>query len=79
MKTMAEQWASYERDVVPDTAGPIQRIESARAFYAGAQALLDLISGLGVDDISDDQGAAMIESLHQELKAFADDVQAGRA
>lgn len=79
MKTLAEEWARYERMVLPATAGPTQRQETRRGFYAGAQALLCLISGVGSDDISEDQGAKMIEARHQELLAFNAAVQEGRA
>ena len=79
MSTMAEQWAAYEAQVLPSTAGETQRIETRRGFYAGAQALLSLINRVSIDDVSEDQGAAMIERLHQELLAFSRDVLAGRA
>lgn len=79
MRTIADQWASYEAEVLPATAGETQRIETRRGFYAGAQALLALINSVSIDDVSEDQGAAMIEQLHQELMAFSRDVQARRA
>ncbi len=69
-RTVAEAWVSYERDVIPAAAGPKQRKETRLAFYAGAQALLGLVDGVAIDDISEDQGAAMIECLHLELQAF---------
>jgi hypothetical protein len=76
---VAEAWASYEREVIPDTAGATQRKESRRAFYAGASAMFRLVGGVGIDDISEDQGAAMIERLHLELHAFARDLREARA
>lgn len=79
MKTLAEEWARYEEMVLPTTAGPTQRQETRRGFYAGAQALLSLIAAVGTDDISEDQGAQMIEARHQELLAFNAAVQAGHA
>jgi hypothetical protein len=79
MRTLAEQWQTYAAQVLPANASRTQRIETRRGFYAGAQALLALINGVSIDDVSIDQGAAMLELLHQELLAFGNDVQAGRA
>lgn len=79
MKTLAEEWASYEQSVLPATAGETQRRETRRGFYAGAQSFLMLMSRVQSDDISDDQGAEMIEVLHRELQDFSAAVRAGRA
>lgn len=79
MKTLADAWASFEARVLPATAGPVQRQETRRGFYAGAHALLGLIEGTAIDDISEDQGAAMIERLSREIGAFFEDVTARRA
>lgn len=79
MRTVMQQWESYEREVVPKTAGAEQRIESRRAFFAGAQALLNLVSGVGSDDVSENQGVAMLDGLSAELQVFSEAVLAGLA
>lgn len=68
MRTIAAQWASYEAAVVPKDAGPTQREECRRAFFAGAAAAFSVFQS--VDDLSDDAGVAVLEGLHQELRGF---------
>jgi hypothetical protein len=34
--TLLDGWDSYQRDVLPASAGETQRTETRRAFYAGA-------------------------------------------
>lgn len=70
MKTIADEWASYEAEVLPATAGEIQRTETRRGFYAGAQALLSLMVS-ECSDVSDEEGADVMEALHRELRTFA--------
>lgn len=60
-----EQWESYEREVVPANASAEQRLETRRAFYAGAQAMLTTSLGRNAST--------------PELLAFAQDVEEGRA
>lgn len=80
MRTIADQWASYDREVLlPAAVGEVQRTETRRAFYAGASALFALVSGLGIDDISEDQGADELEVLSQELQAFGEAIGKGMA
>lgn len=79
MKTVREQWESYRRQVVPAGAMPIQVMVCRRAFYAGAEAFFALTLNVSGDDISDDAGAEYLETLRQELQAFAKDVEKGRA
>ena len=67
---IASQWDSYRRDVVPARAPLIQLQETRRAFYAGAWAALQLLAAVSSDDVSEDAGAAYIESLHQECRDF---------
>ena len=78
-RTIAGLWASYSSSVLPASAGEIQRQETRRAFYAGASGLLGIMSGIGEPDVSEDAGVAVMEGLHQEATAFAQDVIEGRA
>jgi hypothetical protein len=70
MKTIAEMWQSYDRDVLPPEAGEVQRRETKRAFYAGVWSLLQQFKAVGSDDISEAQGAAILEAIQQEVGAF---------
>lgn len=78
MNTLQSQWQSYADNVLPKDAPTVQRIETRRAFYAGAGAFFGLMTG-DVCDVSDDAGVAMIENWRQELAAFNAAVQAGSA
>ena len=71
MKTLAEAWASYAASVLPSTAPLVQRVETRRGFYAGAQALL----GVQVSNLSDgpectDADDLSMDRLRAELDAF---------
>lgn len=78
-KSLAEQWRSYER-VLPATAGDVQRRETRRGFYAGAQAMFEvLVRGVSSGDDFTEADAALMVSLDAELRQFVEDVKAGRA
>jgi hypothetical protein len=71
LNTVAAEWALFERTVVPSAAGDTQRSEMRLAFYAGASAILALYYRVGGTE-SDEAAVAILEGLHQEVKAFAD-------
>lgn len=80
MKTVAELWQSYVDDVLPKNAGAVQRRETRRAFYAGAGAILGaVVSGLSEDPEPTNEDVRALDTLHEELHAFARDVAAGKA
>ena len=66
-RTMAQEWAEYRSKVVPMNAHQTQVIETRRAFYSGAFALLVQFIQMSADDISDDDGAEQIERWRREL------------
>lgn len=76
---LAAQWTSYEA-ILPATAGDVQRTETRRAFYAGAQALLAVLAQ-GISDASEitEADADLMTSVDSELQQFALDVREGRA
>jgi hypothetical protein len=71
-------WREYRTMVIPLEASPIQILESQRAFYAGANALL-----VGVIKILDpgadvtDADLARLDAIYMELKQFARDILEG--
>jgi hypothetical protein len=69
MNTVQEKWDQYEEMVVPASAGPNQRIETRRAFYAGAYAMLTTMEDLP-EDISEEAGAMVLEGCKEEILAF---------
>ena len=78
--TLAAQWASYDRNVLPATAGDVQRKETRRAFYAGAQALVEVLTH-GISDAAEltTDDDALMASVDAELQQFIRDVKEGRA
>lgn len=79
-RSLAAEWTAYAEQVIPEHAPLVQRIESRRAFYAGAQALLGLISGgLDADHEPTALDVAYLDALNHELTAFGRAVGGGRA
>ncbi len=80
MKTVAELWQSYANDVLPKHASATQRRETRRAFYAGAQAFFGaIVAGLSEGAEPTEEDVQSLDTLHEEFKAFARDVAAGKA
>lgn len=77
--TLASKWDAFQTLVVPASAGPVQRQEMRRAFYAGAEAVLQLMWGIGDKNVSEEQGMETISSWHEECQNFADAVRTGKA
>lgn len=79
-RTLAEQWRSYEKQVLPPAAGAVQRQETRRAFYAGAQsAFLVLVHGVSPGSNVTENDEALMIALDAEFRQFADDMKAGLA
>ena len=79
MKHIQEAWTSYMDEVIPKDAPTIQIQELKRAFVAGAKAILEIVTQIGEDDITEDQGVEILESIHEECRTFVKDVLEGRA
>lgn len=78
--SLADEWASYAADVMPANAPEVQRVETRRAFYAGAGAMFGCMTGgLDANHEPTDLDVAYIESIHQELKQFSRDIAKGTA
>lgn len=78
--TIKEAWESLE-SMILQNAGPVQKKEMRRAFYAGAQAFLGILLNHLDDNNSDEvteMDMSLMDSLHDELKQFAQDLQEGR-
>jgi len=77
---MAEQWDSYARRVLPANCSTVQRWETRRAFYAGAQGILHgVIAALASDHDPTPEDLKLMENLERELSDFALAVKDGRA
>ena len=69
-----DQWKTYEREIVPVDAPPVQREECRRAFYAGCPAMFGLMLDATRPD-DDDDCEANLQALDDELKAFLTDMR----
>lgn len=77
-KTMAEEWRSYEDNVVPANASLAQRENARNAFYAGAVSLMTLIHRImGPGGEPTDTEVQRMDALQNELNAFIDRLKGG--
>lgn len=75
-------WRSYSEIVIHPLASDAQRMETRRAFYAGATALWGLFMGDLFEPGSEEPTAAdeaAAAGIDAELKAFAEAVARGKA
>jgi hypothetical protein len=78
--SVAEQWDSFARAVLPIGTPPDQRREMRRAFYAGCEGLLSLfVNSLSPDPSATEEDVAIMYDVYAELIEFAAMVKAGRA
>jgi hypothetical protein len=81
MRTIAQQWEEFSRLVFTNGAPDIQRQEMRRAFYAGFQGAMNVLTGMAAeeDEMSDEAAQGIFTGLQDECQAFAQDIAAGRA
>ena len=72
IRSISQSWERYRKRVLPKTASPIQISECQMAFYGGASAVLGVVLRLGDAEVPEDVGVAGLESLGEELTAFAE-------
>jgi hypothetical protein len=73
-------WLTYRTAVFPARASSTQLRETRRAFYAGAEMLLcEILISLSPGPDSTEPDEDYLTQLHDELRAFAEDVKEGRA
>lgn len=71
MTTIAQGFDEYEREVIPADAGLTQRVESKRAFYAGAWCVLCLLAeACDDDDVDEDALGQYMDALEAEIGTF---------
>lgn len=78
MKTLEEQWAAYDRGVVPPGAPALQHQEVKRGFYAGAWAFFCSLLETTGPEWNEDAGANAVETLRSEILGFRKLVATGR-
>ena len=71
-ESVAQSFDSYRRTVIPAGAPQIQIDECERAFYAGTYfILMNLLTHIGDDSTSEEEGIQQLEALKAECEAFA--------
>jgi hypothetical protein len=83
--TAAEMWQEYAALTIPDDAGPIQRREMERCFYAGMHSMRTLLFELGeAGGAGDDRAVAALDTFFVEVERrlarfiIEDDTSRGR-
>jgi hypothetical protein len=73
-RSIAEAWRSYDARVLPAVAGEVQRMETRKAFYAGAMVLFNiLLHGVSDGDEMTEEDDALYDGLQRELSDFFDE------
>ena len=76
---MAEQWMDFETRVLRDAPAEVRKHQK-RAFYAGAECILfRVIQAFAPEAEPTEMDVAIMEGVHQELRAFGKLVKDGKA
>lgn len=79
-ETLAQMWDGFARQVMPAGAPAVQRQEMRRAFYAGCWVMLMAMrNDLGSEQVSEEEGVAVLEGWMEECRRFQRDMLEGRA
>jgi hypothetical protein len=69
------EWEGFERSVLPPAAGPVQRSEMQKAFFAGALSLMNvLMNRVSNDEEVTEADDQLMDHLHAELTEFGEKV-----
>jgi hypothetical protein len=80
MGRIANEWAVFAERILPANAPSVQKIETKRAYYAGAFTILGLLTDIvGPDEEPTDAEVAELEAIHEECRRFFKDVERGKA
>jgi hypothetical protein len=73
-RTVRDLWLAYGRNRFDSEDFDSDEVFGAtvkHAFYSGAAAMLELMTRVAPDDVSEDQGVEMLTRLQEELHAYA--------
>lgn len=79
MSELNQRWQTYKSKVIPRDAPAIQMVECKRAFFAGAGAVLEIVSRPQPDAASMLSCTRAVEGMTAEHRQFRLDVAADRA
>jgi len=72
------QWRSFEAEVIPLAAPEVQREEMRRAFYAGAQGVLNTVNDAFAEGLPAEEVGKVLPAIGVEIDRFAQTVLARR-
>lgn len=72
-------WLAYHLHVLPSGAPEIQVKETRRAFYAGAEAMFNLVDKASAGDATEDEACAKLSGYLDEIVEFGKAIQQKRA
>ena len=73
MGVVESLWLSYEAEVLPASAGPVQRLECRRAFFSGCAGLFGKMTNLpGHDPEPTPSDLKLMDDIDDELRAFGE-------
>jgi hypothetical protein len=79
-KRIERAWTRFERMVVPADAGPVQRAEMRKSFYAGAatlfRMLVDLSEGVSEGNEPSPNDMKLMDGLAAEIEEFGQQLDA---
>ena len=73
MNTIRENWKAYRDDNSGIPASMAWLIHTRRSFYAGAKAMLDIMTKAVEGDTTEEEGSQLMDDLRKELDKFFDD------
>lgn len=69
---LGDLFDDYVRTAFKDVPiGDTQLNEMRKAFFAGCYGVLQITAKIGDDEVSEDFGCYVLESMHQEVKRYA--------
>ena len=78
-----QEWKAYRQQVLPAQITSVQEIETRRAFYAGAQALLSVqMKGFETESGSDEPteaDLAVMDGIKAEFDEYLEQLKVGKA
>ena len=77
--SIEQQWRDYCTQVLPADVGPVQLQETRRAFYAAANAVLQVMLHLVATQEDDEAGVRILQGMHDECIAFSRAIARGEA
>lgn len=65
------QWRSFQDEVIPLAAPELQREEMRRAFYAGAQAVLNTVDDAFAEGLPEEEVGKVLPAIGVEVNRYA--------